>query len=58
MEVMEWAVLSRNARKRCANTSTKSYWLVPAIKEGKSNEPDMPCMFPEEKASNIGAFSF
>ncbi len=55
---MEWAVLSRNAKKRCVNTSTKSYWLVPAIKEGKSNEPDMPCMFPEEKASNIGAFSF
>ena len=50
MEVMQWEVLSRNARKKCAGTNTGSCWLAPDIKEGRNDGYDIRTIFAKEKA--------
>ena len=41
MEVMQWEVLLRSARKRCENTNTRSCWRAPVIKEERDDVPDL-----------------
>jgi hypothetical protein len=50
MEVMPWAVLLRNARKRCVSTNTGSCWLAPDIKEGRNDGDHIRTVFDKEKA--------
>jgi len=50
MEVMQWEALSKNARKRCESTNTRSCWLEPATKEGRNDGNDIRFVFAKKKA--------
>jgi hypothetical protein len=60
---MLWEVLSRNGKKRCESTSTKSCWLAPATKEGRNDKRDNLYFFQPRKGTGhlhkiSGAFSY
>jgi len=55
MEVMLWGVLSKSARKRCANINTENCSLAPDTKEGRNDEDDIITIFAKEKAPCRGS---